>query len=111
MVVHTPLHSLSFPRAASLAFPASGIGSSRESAALSICLYYLGGDKTLTNPHHTTDVLKKLGQVVLLSTTVTFSRSFGIPVSSLSPHRGSEEGDCVMAVLWKELNTGIFILF
>lgn len=81
------------------------------SAALSISLYYLGGDKTLANPHHTTDVLKKLGQVVLLSTTVTSSRSFGIPMSSLSLHRGSEEEGCVMTVLWKELDTGIFILF
>lgn len=109
MAVCSPLHPLSLPTAASLALPGSGVGSSRDSAALSISLYYLGSGKT--NPHHTTDVLKRLGQVALLSKTVSCPRSFGIPTSSLSPHRGSKEEACVMAVLRKELNTGIFILF
>lgn len=65
----------------------------------------------LTNPHHTTDVLKLFRQVVLLSVIVSCPRSFGIPMSSLSPPKGSKEDACVVTMLWKEINTGIFIIF
>lgn len=65
----------------------------------------------IANPHHTTDVLKLFRRVVLLSVIVSCPRSFGIPISSLSPHKGSKKNACVVTVLWKEINAGIFILF
>lgn len=48
---------------------------------------------------------------MLLSMTVSYPRRFGIPMSSPSPRKGSEEEARVMTVLQKMLKTGIFILF
>lgn len=48
----------------------------------------------LTNPHHTTDVLKLFRRVVLLGVIVPCPRSFGIPMSSLSPARGAKRSSC-----------------
>lgn len=53
-------------------------------------------------------VLKRFGQVVLLS--MTCPRRYGIPMSSPSPCRRSQEKACVMTTLWKELRTGIIII-
>lgn len=65
----------------------------------------------LTNPHHTTDVLKLLRQVLLLGVIVSCPRSFGIPMSSLSLQKGSKEDAHVVTMLWKEINAGIFFSF